>query len=92
MTIHAPEVGGSDDLEQALCDQIEQETNGRARRIRIAVRPDRIVVLGEVSSYYVKQLTLEAILKITRPRKTRVDLKIRVRDQPQSHMLAASPV
>jgi hypothetical protein len=54
------------ELEGIIERQIAQRTWGRVRQLRVDVTPDRIVVHGYTSSYYVKQMALEGVLDVLR--------------------------
>jgi len=67
------------ELEQHLERAIAQRTMGRIRQLRVEVFPDRMAVHGYTSSYYVKQLALQAILELSRAVRTpRLDLNVEV--------------
>jgi len=75
------------DLETALLQQIEQRTCGQVRRLRIDVRPDRVVIHGSTPTYYLKQLVLEAVLDVTRSQPVppvRLNIQIGTRSTQQN--------
>jgi hypothetical protein len=51
------------ELEDAVERQILQRTSRRIRRLRVEVASGRVTVHGQVSSYYVKQLAILAVLE-----------------------------
>jgi len=53
-------------LEEAIASRIGQRTSGRLRRLRVEASAERVVVRGATSSYYIKQLALQAALEVTR--------------------------
>ncbi|MCI0376867.1 MAG: hypothetical protein L0215_04625 [Gemmataceae bacterium] len=52
------------DLEQAIERHIKERTWGRVRRLRVEVSKERVFVFGLSSTYYVKQLAIQAVLEI----------------------------
>ncbi len=54
------------ELEGIIERQIAQRTWGRVRQLRVDVGPDRIVIHGYTTSYYVKQLALEGVRDVLR--------------------------
>jgi hypothetical protein len=77
-------------LEQRIENQIVQRTWGRIHRLQVELADDRIVVHGQTSSYYAKQLALEGVLDVigsTAP--TSVDLDIQVGADTHGRMLYA---
>ncbi len=52
------------DLEQAIERHIKERTWGRVRQLRVEANKDRIFVFGLSSTYYVKQLAIQAVLEI----------------------------
>uniref|UniRef100_A0A7C2JZT8 BON domain-containing protein n=1 Tax=Schlesneria paludicola TaxID=360056 RepID=A0A7C2JZT8_9PLAN len=52
---------------QSVADQIERvvrsRTGGRIRDLRVSVRGDRVVISGETSTFYDKQLASHAALQ-----------------------------
>ncbi len=55
------------ELEQAVEREIMEHTWGRIHRLRVHVNPDRLVVRGWTSSYYTKQLAIQAVLNTLGP-------------------------
>jgi len=73
------------DLELELLRQIEKRTWGQVNRLRVEVRPDRVIVSGSTPTYYVKQLVLEAVLDVTRSRAVPpVSLNVKIGDHGTS--------
>ena len=56
-----------DELLPGLERQIVQRTMGRVRRLKLEVRGNCVVIQGFTSSYFVKQLAIEAALEVLRP-------------------------
>jgi hypothetical protein len=50
-----------DETEQSLRRRIELRTGGRIRALQLQASAERVVVRGRTSSYYLKQLVLEAV-------------------------------
>jgi hypothetical protein len=58
---------GADDLEQTLRRQIDSRTWGGVSQLQIRVQPGCAFVTGRTSSYYLKQLALDAVKDVVRP-------------------------
>ncbi|HXG12827.1 MAG TPA: hypothetical protein VNK04_23925 [Gemmataceae bacterium] len=76
------ETGGSSavaDLSWTVERQITQRTGGRIHQLAVEVLADRVVIRGRVSSYYLKQLAiqagLEALAAVGSPR-LEVDIEV----------------
>lgn len=73
----------ADILESTLQRVIIDRTAGRLRQLEVAVQDDRIVVRGTSSSYYVKQLAIDSVLKVLDETQTsRLEMHIEVDDAP----------
>ena len=55
MTQHIPK------LQQELEDQVQTRTGRRVRNLAIELRPERVVLHGYTSTYYIKQLAQHGI-------------------------------
>jgi len=67
------------DLERSIEQQIARSTMGRLRRLSVEVTPERVVVHGFTSSYYVKQLALHGVQEVLRsaePRPVELDIEV----------------
>jgi len=74
-----------DPLETTLQRVIIERTAGRLRHLRIEVHEDRIVIQGTTSSYYVKQLAIDSILKaLDGSQIATLDMVIEVDDAPSA--------
>jgi hypothetical protein len=62
---------------RSLEEQIHQRTNRQVRNLSVELRPDRIVLRGQTTSYYVKQLAQQEVLG-TLPADLRVENTITV--------------
>jgi len=70
-------------LESTLQRVIIDRTAGRLRQLKIEVHDDRIVVRGTSSSYYVKQLAIDSVLKtLDGSQVSTLDMEIHVDDAP----------
>lgn len=77
------------DLTQAIERQIVQRTWGRIHRLEVEVADDRVVIHGLTSSYYSKQLALEAALDaIGANGAAKVELDIEVNANPPRSLTA----
>lgn len=66
-------------LEQAIERHIDERTWGRVHRLEVAVDDERVCVRGWTTSYYTKQLAIQAVLDILGAKSScRVDLDIEV--------------
>lgn len=52
---------------QSIERQILQRTWGRVHQLQVEAKDDRMVVHGFTSSYYVRQLAIQAILEVVNP-------------------------
>jgi hypothetical protein len=66
MAVETPARLEGAELERSLESQVAQRTWGRVRDLRVEVTPQRVVVHGYTSRYYVKQLALHAVLEALR--------------------------
>jgi hypothetical protein len=64
-------------LARDLEDQVQQRTNRGVRNLSIEFRPGRVVLRGQTTSYYVKQLAQHEVLG-TIPSELRVENSITV--------------
>jgi hypothetical protein len=64
-------------LARDLEDQVQQRTNRGVRNLSIEFRPGRVVLRGQTTSYYVKQLAQHEVLG-TIPSEFRVENSITV--------------
>jgi hypothetical protein len=83
------------DLKETIERQIEQRTWGRIHRLHVESSGGRLIVHGCTSSYYSKQLALEAALEVLGwTENTQVELDIEVGGlhprRTRSHELAAA--
>jgi hypothetical protein len=77
------------DLTQAVERQIVQRTWGRIHRLAVELADDRVIVHGLTSTYYTKQLALQAALDaIGSSGATEVDLDIEVNSSPLRSTIA----
>ena len=51
-------------ITEALEREIAQQTWGRAQQLQIQVNESNIVVRGKVTSYYIKQRALHAVMSV----------------------------
>jgi hypothetical protein len=58
---------GLAELEQAIRLAIVQRTGGRIQTLEVEVVADRVVISGQVPSYYLKQLVLQGVLDVVGP-------------------------
>jgi hypothetical protein len=54
------------ELNEKVKERIAQRTGRRVRALEVKAVPNRVVISGWVSSYYLKQLALEAVLDVIR--------------------------
>jgi hypothetical protein len=64
-------------LAHELEEQVQQRTNRAVRNLSIEFRPGRVVLRGQASSYYVKQLAQHEVLG-TVPSELRIENAITV--------------
>jgi hypothetical protein len=79
MAVETPARLEGAELERNLESQVAQRTWGRVRDLRVEVTPQRVVVHGYTSRYYVKQLALHAVLEALRtvaPRPVDIDIEV----------------
>jgi len=70
-------------IERTLQRVINERTAGRLRHLEIEVQEDRILVRGTSSSYYVKQLAIDSLLKALDGSQVQtLDMVIHVDDAP----------
>jgi hypothetical protein len=51
----------SSSLQDQLENQVHQRTGRRVRNLAIELRPERVILRGQVTSYYIKQLAQHGI-------------------------------
>jgi hypothetical protein len=81
-------------LEQAIERRIAQRTWGRVRRLQVARTDSRLVVRGFTESYYVKQLTIQAVLELLESwdqAAPEVDIQVEVYDGSAAGGCGAAP-
>jgi hypothetical protein len=83
-------------LEHSIERQIVQRTWGRIHGLSVEATPDRVIIHGHTSSYYIKQLALEGALEALESNDTaRVELDIDVgrghRESPPSGTQPRNP-
>jgi hypothetical protein len=64
------------ELEQRLERQILQRTWGRIHQLRVEARPDRAVIHGYTSSYYAKQLAIQAVREVLDSVPVELDIEV----------------
>ena len=57
-------------LEEAIERCIQERTSGRIHQLHVETPANRVVVHGYTSSYYVKQLAIQAVLDVLGARET----------------------
>lgn len=69
--------GVANQLNQAIERQIIQRTWGRIHRLQVEVVDERVIIRGQTSTHYAKQLALQAVLDVVGDQRP-VDLDIQV--------------
>jgi hypothetical protein len=54
------------ELRQNIRERLARRAGGRVRGLEITVIENRVIISGWVTSYYLKQLVLEAVLDVVR--------------------------
>ena len=54
------------ELKQNILERLARRAGGRVRALEITVIENRVIISGWVTSYYLKQLVLEAVLDVVR--------------------------
>lgn len=71
--------GGAVGVERTIEQQVRQRTWGRIHRLQVEVIEDRVVLHGQTSSYYIKQMALQGALEVIDPRQaSRIEMNIQV--------------
>jgi hypothetical protein len=52
------------ELKQNILERLARRAGGRVRALEITVIENRVIISGWVTSYYLKQLVLEAVLDV----------------------------
>ena len=68
------------ELAQAIERRIAQRTWGRIRQLHVEMTADRVVVHGFSSTYYVKQLALQAVREVASSAPLEVDILVGAAD------------
>jgi hypothetical protein len=79
MTVELPAPAPAGFLQALLERRIAERTGGRVRQLQVDVTDDRVHVQGHTSTYYFKQLAIQAILElrgVTEPRQVVVDIEV----------------
>jgi len=64
------------DLAGMLRAEVAKSTHGRIRRLSVDCDHDRIVVRGNTSTYYAKQLALKAVRNLVPETPVQLDIKV----------------
>ena len=69
---------GNADLEKAVRNRLAHRSIHRIRALEVEMTSDRIAIRGQVSSYHLKQLAIQAVLDETRSSATTQQVEIHV--------------
>ncbi len=64
------------ELQQRIERQILQRTWGRIHQLRVEAGPDRAVIHGYTSSYYAKQLAIQAVREVLDSVPVELDIEV----------------
>lgn len=67
-----------EEMEASVERRIRQRTSGRVQRLPVAVSDGHLLVQGETTTYYVKQLALEAAREASKQSNMPLRIDIRV--------------